>query len=116
MATIKNNISKSLQETVSEHAHIKHVHFDAQGRHWLNVFEAKSKLHSGLYGHIKQQNVVGKDGQTILVETPTSHTKIVETISREDVLNSEAQSDLALNLNSLSPEEQKIIDKMRSKK
>lgn len=115
MAQIKSKISKALQETVAENKHIDRVHFDAQGRHWLNVFESKSKLTPGLYGHIRKQNVINTNGQINTVETPTEHSKIVESVDREDVLNAEAQSDLALNLNALSPEEQKIIEKIRSK-
>ncbi len=114
MAT-ERKISKALLETVQENPHINKVHFDALGRHWLNVFEAKG-LKKGLYGHIGRKNVANKDGIVNTIETPTEITKIVESIERNDLLMLEAQSDLMLNLNTLSPEEQKIIDKMRSKK
>ncbi len=114
MAT-ERKISKALLETVQSNIHINKVHFDALGRHWLNVFESKG-LSKGLYGHIGRKNVANKDGVINTIETPTENTKIVESIERDDLLLLEASSDLLLNLNSLSTEEQKIIDKMRSKK
>lgn len=114
MAT-ERKISKALLETVQENPHIDKVHFDARGRHWLNVFESKGPI-KGLYGHIARKSIADKNGLISIIETPTESTKIVESVDRNDLLMLEPQSDLLVNLNALSPEEQKMIEKMRSKK
>lgn len=115
MAT-ERQVSKALIETVQENKHIDKVHFDAQGRHWLNVFEGKG-LHKGvLFGHIARKNVVNKEGTINTIETPTEATRIVETIERETLLKLEPVSDLMVNMNTLSPEELKFIEKLRAKK
>lgn len=114
----QRKISKSLQETVDANKHIDQVHFDALGRHWLNVHEYKKigPDKGKLFGHIARKHVADKNGTVTVIETPTQDTKIVESIDRDKILELEPVSDLLINMNSLTPEEQRIIEKMRAKK
>jgi hypothetical protein len=117
---LKNKVSQSLQETVNANPHVKEVHFDMKGRHYFNVHTfkgvGKAEKDNGFYAQIGVKNIVDKEGKQLRVESPNLTTKIVETASREDVLAAEPVSDLAINLNNLSVDEQAAIVKMRSGK
>lgn len=119
-AKLDRKISKSLQETVAENPHIDLIHFDANGNHHFNVHDhienVKGKNeNNGKYARIHVTSFVdNKLGVLKKVSTPIMNTKIVETLTREDVLNAEAESDLnLLGLTGLTEAEKKAIAKMR---
>lgn len=120
--TTPKTISRSLQETVTEHYGINEVHFSKNGHHYFNVhkYEGKTSLEKkddGLYGRIRRQWVQdSKTGVEFEIITPIPETKIVETLTREQVLSATPTSDLLLTasaLGSLSAKEMEVINKMR---
>lgn len=135
---IKSRVSKSLLETVQDHPNVERVHFDSRGNHYFNVHEYKfiprssgdkdrdaeinkrmAALNGRLYGRIHVQKLIDGNKRTIINSNPIENTEIVETIEREDLLNARPHSDLEINaaaLAALSPEERKVIERMRAGK
>lgn len=113
-------VSKSLQETVAANPHIDFIHFDAEGNHHFNIhkFEGagKDSENNGHYARIHNTKLI--DSKTNVqkeVRTPILNSKIVESVSREAILNAEAESDLLnMSLIGLTDAEKKVIAKMRS--
>ena len=119
MAKVKAKVSQALQETVNANPHIEQVHFDARGNHYFNVHkhtpkDKADKDAAGLYGRISVQNVVDKNSVKLSIETPIVTTKIVETASREDILNAEATNNLIPT--GLTEEEQAAVEAIRNGK
>jgi hypothetical protein len=132
MAKVKNKVSKALQETVAEHTHIEQVHFDALGNHYFTAHEFKhtpvktgdkdkddavnkkgAALSGNLFARIHIRHVVDKEGKATAISTPIESTRIVESVSREDIENATPESNLSIA--GLSSEEAAIITKLRSK-
>lgn len=107
----KRIISQGLQNTVDQNSHIDYVHFDAEGNHHFNVHEHDD---GDLYARIHQQTVKDKNSREFNIATPIIKSKIVESLTREQVLSMQATSDLAvIGVNDLTPAEQRAIAKMR---
>jgi hypothetical protein len=107
----KRRISKSLQNTVGENPHIDYVHFDTEGNHHFNVHESEN---GELYARIEVKTKKDQNAREFKITTPILKSKIVESLSREQLLGMPAESDLTLiGINDLTPAEQKAIAKMR---
>ena len=82
----KSKISKELAETVESHPNVQEVHFAADGHHYFNVFKHGKEN----YGRIATVPTKDKDGKVIQVKAPILETRIVETLSREDICGGSA--------------------------
>lgn len=112
------------------------VYFDAQGRHYFQVYpydprpikgsdgkEIKTNFKKGNYGWIKQVILV-KPGfeddpnpdSKIINQYPEASTFIVDSATREEVLNAKPESDLLINLAGLSADEVKAVNSIRTGK
>lgn len=120
-------ITKELQETVRANSHVSKVYFDAKGRHYFNVHELpfdakadKDKIKMGIFGsgvYSHNQVIPGKTNIEKLTEVISSgdpDTLIVETMTRDEVLNANAKSTedtLAVKfLNSSESEQQQFLN------
>lgn len=111
-------VKQSLKETVSTHPNIGVVYFDEKGNHYFNVHEyrgtnGRSEKVQGLYGHIHVRTLKDKNGIQFEEHTPNPVTKITSQLTRDEVLNAEAVSDLAINLGNLTPDEIRAVQDMR---
>jgi len=118
---MSRKISKELQDTVATHPNIDFVHFDVQGNHHFNVHEhkptdKKDKTSGGLYARIHTRNLIDEDGRKFQNRTPIIATKIVESLTRKEILDAETTSNLEVNFSGLTDAEKEAIKKMRSQK
>lgn len=77
-------ITKELQETVATNEHIKEVHFTQDGHHHFNVHEHEKKKYVQVF---RDKVIDNKTGKKIDRVVPNLKTAIVETISRDQVLD-----------------------------
>lgn len=95
-------ISKDLQATVAANPHIEEVHFNANGDHYFNVHshqeideKGKPKGKEEKYGRLSLQAVhVGNEGDRKIYKNksiPVAETKIIKTMSREDILKAKVE-------------------------
>lgn len=92
MAKSNRTVSRELQDTLELNQGINEVHFDLDGNHHFNVHTFKAEKGesdslNGMYARIHIQNLVNKDAQKFTVKTPIIKTKIIETLTRKEVLN-----------------------------
>lgn len=111
------NITIELQETLKAYPNIKEVHFDARGRHYFNVHSLRAGHKDetvSLYGQGYEgfrRVIPGEwnvDKLKEVISFGEAESKIVETVSREDVLAvvvKPAESPLVSMLASATPEE-----------
>lgn len=83
-------ISEELKQTLVDNPEIKEVHFGANGHHYLNIHKSETVDKGAYYGRIIKIKGTkkGDNGQLIdsYSETPDLTTKIVQTLSREEIL------------------------------
>jgi|GEM_PF-3460907 len=115
-------VSKDLQETVATHPNIKEIYYDASGNHYFMKYpyvsddKTKKEL-NGDYAVILEQHVQSrKDGKIYLLRSPVRNTKIVKTISREDILKAKATTLSLSGTSGLTPEEIEAVNKIRNRK
>ena len=81
-------VSEDLANTVAANTHINEVHFTATGHHYFNVHaHGKEK-----YGRVFRDTII-KDGKKQVVEAPDLNTKIVETLTREEIFGGKKKKD-----------------------
>lgn len=108
MAT-KRKISQDLFDTVATNAHIDKVYFAANGNHYFNCFDVKEKDKDGKpiitqYARTREivsPSLVGKPQEimTVGVKDKLDDTTIVETITRDEILNSKPEPVAPVTLN-----------------
>lgn len=115
-------VTLELHQTLIEHPNVSVVHFDAQGRHYFNVFDLQAKKgddKTALYGRgqfgYKQllPGITNVDKLTEDISVGIPDTLITESVSREDVLAVviKQESKLIADIASASPDE---IAKLRA--
>ena len=77
-------ISDDLIETVKMHPEITEVHINVGGKHVLHAYDhGKEK-----YGMIVSEEIM-KDGKKVVLKAPVLSSRIVETLTRKDILGTE---------------------------
>jgi membrane protein involved in colicin uptake len=106
-------ISKELQDTVKANPHIQDVHFTAKGEHFFDFHELKEKGSGkvvGKYARLGLEAVhVRNEGDRKIYKNqnvPLEDYKIVETLSREEILK--AKPELSKEEASLQSENEKL--------
>ena len=78
-------ISPDLISTLELHPEIKEVHFRTDGKHVFHAYDHKGEK----YGMITTEEIVGNDHKKSVVKTPILNTRIIETMSRAEILGTE---------------------------
>lgn len=111
-------ISADLQKTVAANPHIEEVHFTANGEHFFNVHEHKEKgaKTSKKYGRMALDVVPSHmDGTRQIYKqasVPMPEYEIVETLSREDVLNAKVDGGKVDDAAKLKAENEELKKKL----
>jgi D-hexose-6-phosphate mutarotase len=77
-------ISDDLIATLIAHPEITEVHINTQGKHVLHAYPHGKEL----YGMITSEDIM-KDSKKINVKAPILSSRIVETLTRKDILGTE---------------------------
>ena len=94
-------ISKELQATIASHPNISEVHFDESGRYYFISHKLQDKKDSktwnlygkGKYSHSKKiEGIFNVDNVSEQIAIGQADTLIVETLTREEILDAEAVS------------------------